>query len=78
MKRRAKPASETVVSKLTPAEARIALGIARGNALSVIAEAHGISVATARTQLKSVFAKTGTHRQAQLAALMAGMIGPPR
>jgi DNA-binding CsgD family transcriptional regulator len=78
MSRRDKRSAKAIVSKLTPAEARIAIGIARGNALSVIAKAHGISVSTARTQLKSVFAKTGTHRQAQLAALIAGMIGPPR
>jgi DNA-binding CsgD family transcriptional regulator len=72
--RRDKRGSRAVFSKLTPAEARIALGIARGDALAAIAEAHGISIATARTQLKSVFAKTGTHRQGQLVALLAGTI----
>jgi len=69
-----KRGSRAVYSKLTPAEARIALGIARGDALAAIAKAHGISIATVRTQLKSVFAKTGTHRQAQLVALLAGTI----
>jgi DNA-binding CsgD family transcriptional regulator len=43
--------------KLTPTEARIALGIARGNSLAEIAHVHGISVQTARTHLKSVFLK---------------------
>jgi DNA-binding CsgD family transcriptional regulator len=58
--------------RLTPAEARIALGIAEGATLAAIAEARGVSVSTARTQLKSVFAKTNVHRQAELVALLAG------
>jgi DNA-binding CsgD family transcriptional regulator len=57
---------------LTPAEAQIALGIACGRTLAAIAEARGACVSTARTQLKCVFAKTGTHRQAELVALLAG------
>lgn len=56
---------------LTQAEAWIALGITRGESLTTIAEARGIAVATARTQLKSVFAKTRTHRQAELAAFVS-------
>jgi DNA-binding CsgD family transcriptional regulator len=55
--------------RLTPAEARIALGIARGEPLSDIADLHGITVQTARTQLKSVFSKTRTNRQTELAVL---------
>jgi len=55
---------------LTPAEAQIALGIADGETLAAIAEARHVSVSTARGQLKSVFAKTGTHRQAELIALL--------
>ncbi len=57
---------------LTPAEAQIALGIADGETLAAVAEARGVSVSTARTQLKSVFVKTGTHRQAELVALLVG------
>jgi DNA-binding CsgD family transcriptional regulator len=56
--------------KLTPAEARIAIGIADGKPLADIADMHGITVQTARTQLKSVFSKTRTNRQAQLAVLL--------
>jgi DNA-binding CsgD family transcriptional regulator len=59
---------------LTPAETRIALGIARGETLAAIAAAHGISVETARTHLKSVFTKTSTHRQAELAALLGQLM----
>lgn len=64
--------------QLTPAEARVALGIARGDALSAIAQTQGIALGTARTQLKAIFAKTGTHRQAQLAALLSRMAIPIR
>jgi DNA-binding CsgD family transcriptional regulator len=57
---------------LTPAEVQIALGIAEGRTLAAIAKMRGVAVSTARGQLKSVFAKTGTHRQAELVALLAG------
>ncbi|MGF9763817.1 helix-turn-helix transcriptional regulator [Microvirga sp. 0TCS3.31] len=56
---------------LTPAEAKLAIEIAAGQSLDDIAEAHHVSVATARKQLASVFAKTYTHRQAELVALLA-------
>ena len=56
---------------LTAAEAYIALGIARGETLASIAAVRGIAVATARTQLKSVFSKLGAHRQSQLVALLS-------
>jgi DNA-binding CsgD family transcriptional regulator len=59
--------------RLTPAEARLACAIARGENLATIAKAHGIAVTTAKTQLHAVFTKTGTHRQAELAALLARM-----
>jgi DNA-binding CsgD family transcriptional regulator len=55
---------------LTQAEARVALAITRGESLNEIARARGVTVATARTQLKSVFSKTQTHRQAELAAFV--------
>jgi DNA-binding CsgD family transcriptional regulator len=58
---------------LTPAEARIAYGIARGERLATIAETSGIALTTAKTQLRAVFIKTGTHRQAELAILLARM-----
>ena len=58
-------------SSMAGAEAYIALGIARGETLASIAIVRGITVATARTQLKSVFSKLGTHRQSQLVALLS-------
>lgn len=60
--------------QLTPAEARIAYGIARGERLETIAKAHGIAITTAKTQLQAVFKKTGTHRQAELAAMLAPFV----
>jgi len=56
---------------LTPAEARLALGVAGGRSPEQIAEVGGVSVSTIRKQLASVFLKTNTHRQAELAALLA-------
>ena len=56
---------------LTPAEARLARGIARGDALEEVATALGIRMPTARSQLAAVFAKTGTRRQARLVAILA-------
>jgi hypothetical protein len=40
-----------------------------------IAKAHGIAVTTAKTQLHAVFKKTGTHRQAELAAMLWRLLG---
>jgi DNA-binding CsgD family transcriptional regulator len=60
--------------RLSPAEARIALGIARGQTLAAIAANNGISVQTVRTQLKAIFSKTGVHRQAELALLIGRLV----
>ena len=56
---------------LTPAEARLALGISRGRSPEQIAEEGGVAVSTIRKQLASVFTKTHTSRQSELAALLA-------
>jgi DNA-binding CsgD family transcriptional regulator len=55
---------------LTKAEARLAMRLACGETLEDIAEEHDISISTARGQLKSVFAKTGASRQAELVVLL--------
>lgn len=55
---------------LTQAEARIAISVMNGEDLETIARARGVTVATIRSQLKSIFAKTRTHRQAELAAFV--------
>lgn len=51
---------------LTPAEARLAARLKEGLALKEAAEELGISVNTARNQIKSVFEKLGVNRQSDL------------
>ncbi|WP_096700508.1 helix-turn-helix transcriptional regulator [Magnetospirillum sp. 15-1] len=58
---------------LTPAEARVAGGITEGLSLDQIASRHAVSTETVRAQAKAVYAKTGTSRQSQVAALLAGL-----
>ncbi|MEZ5828254.1 MAG: hypothetical protein R3D30_08615 [Hyphomicrobiales bacterium] len=61
---------------LTPTEVRLAQALARGISLKGYADAAGIAKGTARVQLKSVFSKTSTHRQAELVSLLAGLADP--
>jgi DNA-binding CsgD family transcriptional regulator len=56
--------------RLTPSEAKLACIIARGASPQIAARELKISRETARNQLKSVFAKTDTHRQSELVALL--------
>lgn len=56
---------------LTPAEARVACGIAAGRTVDALASAFAVSVGTIRVQLRSVFEKTETARQAELVQLLA-------
>ncbi|MGB8901203.1 MAG: helix-turn-helix transcriptional regulator [Methylocella sp.] len=60
--------------RLTPAEAKLACIIARGAPPSIAAQELKISRETARNQLKSVFAKTDTHRQSELVALLLQVV----
>ena len=55
--------------RLTPAEARLAAALATGATLEQIAAAHRVTEATLRSQLRSIFGKTGTSRQAELVRL---------
>ncbi|MBM0273952.1 helix-turn-helix transcriptional regulator [Streptococcus suis] len=55
---------------LTPAESELAVAIAQGISLRDHADSRDVSIHTVRAQLKSVFAKTETRRQSQLAALI--------
>jgi DNA-binding CsgD family transcriptional regulator len=62
---------------LTPAEAQVAIAVAEGLTLEEIATRRGVAVETVRTQVKSLFAKTGVGRQSQLASLLAAQIAMP-
>jgi DNA-binding CsgD family transcriptional regulator len=59
---------------LTPAEARIASLLIDGKSVSLISKMQSVSLNTVRTQLKSVFVKTGVDRQVDLVRLL----GQPR
>jgi DNA-binding CsgD family transcriptional regulator/PAS domain-containing protein len=56
--------------ELTPAEANLAIKLARGLSLAEVSEEQNISQHTARAQLKSIFSKTGVTRQAELVRLV--------
>lgn len=61
--------SQTVLAEiwgLTPAEARLAAALVEGERVESFADRVGISVQTARTQLKQIFAKVGCKRQSEL------------
>lgn len=55
---------------LTRAEARLATALANGLSLEMMADRFSLSVHTLRSQLKSCFRKTGTHRQTELVKLV--------
>jgi DNA-binding CsgD family transcriptional regulator len=62
---------------LTAAEARLTSGLLHGERLEDYAARSSISMHTARTHLKSVFAKTETDRQAELMRLLSRMLCGP-
>jgi DNA-binding CsgD family transcriptional regulator/PAS domain-containing protein len=64
-----------VVYGLTLAEAGVAAGVAAGQGLDDVARAAGVSVNTAKTHLKKVYAKVGVERASHLAARIAADIG---
>jgi DNA-binding CsgD family transcriptional regulator len=58
---------------LTPAETEIATGLLTGLSLAEIARLRKVSLATVRTQMNAVLAKTNTERQAELVSLLANL-----
>jgi DNA-binding CsgD family transcriptional regulator len=56
---------------LTASEARLAARLASGVGINGAATFLGVNRETARSQLKAIFAKTNTHRQAELVGLIA-------
>jgi len=55
---------------LSPAEARLLRALVQGTTLDDYARECDVRLTTLKTQLKSLFAKTGTHRQADLVRLV--------
>ncbi|RUW83500.1 response regulator transcription factor [Mesorhizobium sp. M1E.F.Ca.ET.063.01.1.1] len=64
--------------QLTPAEARLASSLATGCGIEAASERLAIGHETARTQLRAILDKTGTHRQAELAALLSRLRVPSK
>jgi DNA-binding NarL/FixJ family response regulator len=54
---------------LTEAEARVMAALTLGETVKQIAVAHGVRVSTVRAQVRSIFEKTGVHRQTELVRL---------
>jgi DNA-binding CsgD family transcriptional regulator len=61
---------------LTPAEARVARGLAAGQTVKGIAAESGTSTNTVRTHVKVVLTKVGYSRQADVVALLNGLRPP--
>ena len=55
---------------LTPAQARVAALLGEGKSTQEIASELAINTDSVRVHLKAIFAKTGTHHQANLVALL--------
>ena len=56
--------------RLSPQETRICLHLIDGGSVASCAAVLGVAESTIRTHLKSIFAKTGAHRQADLHKLL--------
>lgn len=68
----------TALSGLTVAEARVALAVADGQSVDMIAAATRVAPSTVRKQLSHVFDKTGQRSQASLAAFVNRLQVPVR
>jgi DNA-binding CsgD family transcriptional regulator len=66
------PALVAKVYGLTATEAALATALAEGQTLAEFARARGCTEQTARTHLKRILDKTGTHRQADLVRVLLG------
>jgi DNA-binding CsgD family transcriptional regulator len=69
------PSADIVQSlfDLTPAEARVARGIAMGETVEEIATQAGVAIGTVRFHLKGVFTKSSLGRQAELVSRLSGL-----
>jgi DNA-binding CsgD family transcriptional regulator len=70
-----RPDAECIVRRvrplygLTEAEARVMAALALGATVDEIARTHGVRPSTVRAQVRSIFEKTGVHRQSDLVRL---------
>ena len=70
------PVVLSAVFDLTPGEARIATTIAGGRSPMTVSADLQLSVETVRAHLKSIFVKTGTHNQSELAVMLHRLSRP--
>ena len=63
---------------LTDAEFRVMAALTLGQTVEQVAAAHGVRVSTVRAQVRSIFEKTGVHRQADLVRLALSAAPLPR
>ncbi|MFC7516523.1 helix-turn-helix transcriptional regulator [Herbaspirillum sp. GCM10030257] len=73
---RMKTSSQMVLQQLfllSPAETRLTAEILRGATIHEAAEHFGVELSTVRSQLKSIFRKTGVTRQAELVRMLSTM-----
>lgn len=59
--------------RLTPTEAEIAIALSRGASPAVVSAALGMSVATARTHIRSCLSKAGVNSAVGLVARISGL-----
>ncbi|MGB6055620.1 MAG: helix-turn-helix transcriptional regulator [Burkholderiaceae bacterium] len=63
---------------LTPAEVRVAMAVLGGATPAETARQNGVGISTVRSQLKAIFLKTGTKRQAELIRLLMPLLALER
>ena len=63
---------------LTPSEADLLQLLSMGMSLEEAAESRGVSMNTARSHVKHMFAKTGVSRQGELVRIMLAGLGSIR
>jgi DNA-binding CsgD family transcriptional regulator len=73
MKRQTDPFILAEAFDLTPAEAQVAVALTQGKTAEQVAAARAVAIGTVRTQIKSLLAKTGAHRQGDLMRLIVSL-----
>jgi DNA-binding CsgD family transcriptional regulator len=65
---------------LTTAESELAVALTQGSTLTECAQRRGVTINTAKTQLRHILNKAGTHRQSELVrpALLLVPLKSPR
>jgi DNA-binding CsgD family transcriptional regulator len=62
---------------LSPREAELALALLRGEVPSAIADRRGVALTTVRSQIRSLFTKTGVNRISALVRLVSSLTASP-